>query len=87
MRTTTFSLLATAASLAAAVDPLVDVGYAKYQGFADGDVTKWLGVRFAAAPVGDLRFQAPQDPEPIADVVDASTVCRRKPNHQCRPRC
>ncbi|GME64877.1 Carboxylesterase type B [Neofusicoccum parvum] len=73
MRTTTFSLLATAASLAAAVDPLVDVGYAKYQGFADGDVTKWLGVRFAAAPVGDLRFQAPQDPEPIADVVDAST--------------
>ncbi|PNS19301.1 Secreted lipase [Sphaceloma murrayae] len=55
-----------------AADPLVDIGYARYQGFTDGDVTKWYGVRFAAPPTGNNRFRAPQDPEPIAGIVNAT---------------
>ncbi|KAK2873450.1 hypothetical protein FQN49_002357 [Arthroderma sp. PD_2] len=44
--------------------PLVDLGYAKYMGVPGGyNVTSWLGMRYAAPPVGDLRFSAPQDPE------------------------
>lgn len=37
-------------------DAVVDLGYAKYLGVfsAETDVTNFLGVRFAAAPEGDL---------------------------------
>ncbi|KXH30585.1 carboxylesterase [Colletotrichum salicis] len=56
-----------------AVDPLVDLGYTKLQGVAEqGGATRWLGVRFAAPPVGQLRFAAPVDPPTTTDVVDAS---------------
>ncbi|KAK1701531.1 carboxylesterase [Colletotrichum godetiae] len=56
-----------------AVDPLVDLGYTKLQGVAEqGGATRWLGVRFAAPPVGQLRFAAPVDPPNTTDVVDAS---------------
>lgn len=45
-------------------DAIVDLGYAKYRGKVLGDGTShWLGMRYAAAPVGQLRFAAPQDPE------------------------
>ncbi|KFY70659.1 hypothetical protein V498_10282, partial [Pseudogymnoascus sp. VKM F-4517 (FW-2822)] len=45
--------------------PQVDLGYAQYQGsrLAIG-VDQYLGMRFAAPPLGDLRFRAPQDPLP-----------------------
>lgn len=41
----------------------VDLGYSRYSGksFKDG-TTQWLGIRYAAPPVGNLRFAAPQDP-------------------------
>lgn len=48
-----------------AVDTLVDVGYAKFQGAvldADLGVTTWRGIQFAAPPTGDLRFASPADP-------------------------
>lgn len=43
--------------------PVVDLGYSRYQGnnFQHG-VNQWLGIRYAAAPLGELRFAAPQDP-------------------------
>ncbi|KZT28112.1 alpha/beta-hydrolase [Neolentinus lepideus HHB14362 ss-1] len=48
---------------ALAVSPIVNVDYAQYQGTArPGGVTDWLGIRYAAPPVGNLRFAAPQDP-------------------------
>ncbi|KZT28122.1 putative triacylglycerol lipase [Neolentinus lepideus HHB14362 ss-1] len=48
-----------------AVSPLVNVDYARYQGTArPGGVTDWFGIRFAAPPLGNLRFTVPQDPLP-----------------------
>lgn len=43
--------------------PVVDLGYSRYQGndFRHG-VSQWLGIRYAAAPLAELRFAAPQDP-------------------------
>lgn len=41
----------------------VDLGYSKYQGEASaGGVNQYLGMRFAAPPLGDLRWRAPADP-------------------------
>ncbi|OAA67923.1 carboxylesterase [Niveomyces insectorum RCEF 264] len=62
------------AALGQAVDPLVDLGYTQLQGTAlpDAGVTQWLGVRYAAAPLGDLRFAAPIDPPSTSDVQDAT---------------
>ncbi|KAE9408457.1 alpha/beta-hydrolase [Gymnopus androsaceus JB14] len=44
--------------------PIIDLGYAQYQGVYDSvnNVTNYLGVRYAAPPVGDLRWRAPQPP-------------------------
>ncbi|EJT78180.1 para-nitrobenzyl esterase [Gaeumannomyces tritici R3-111a-1] len=54
-----------------AVDSLVDLGYTKVQGVAEsGGATRWLGVRYAAPPVGALRFAAPIDPEPTNGTVE-----------------
>lgn len=41
----------------------VDLGYAQYKGFRTSNgIDKWFGMRYAAPPLGDLRFRAPQDP-------------------------
>ncbi|EFQ27320.1 carboxylesterase [Colletotrichum graminicola] len=48
-----------------AIDTLVDLGYAQFQGAvtdAQLGVTTWKGIQFAAPPVGALRFAAPADP-------------------------
>ncbi|TQS37548.1 hypothetical protein Golomagni_01973 [Golovinomyces magnicellulatus] len=52
---------------------IVDLGYARYQGveIAAG-VKHWLGVRFAAAPIGNLRWRAPVDPAVDNSLQDAS---------------
>ncbi|KZO96007.1 triacylglycerol lipase [Calocera viscosa TUFC12733] len=51
-------------STALSVDPLVNLGYSQYAGTANSSdgVSSWLGIRFAAPPLGDLRWRAPQDP-------------------------
>ncbi|KAK0624862.1 Alpha/Beta hydrolase protein [Bombardia bombarda] len=48
---------------AAAVDPTVNLSYSQYIGtpLING-ITQWLGMRYAAPPVGDLRFEPPRDP-------------------------
>lgn len=46
-----------------AVDPLVNLGYTQYLGTEiPAGLTQWLGIRYAAPPLGDLRFRAPADP-------------------------
>jgi carboxylesterase type B len=63
------------ASAVGAVKPLVDVSYSKYQGVPlDTGITQWLGVRYAAPPVGDLRFAAPSDPVKNKTTIIADTV-------------
>ena len=57
------------------VSTLVDVGYAQYQGATVGNgVNQWLGIRYAAPPLGDLRWRAPQPPLQETEVQDVSTV-------------
>ncbi|KAF5358811.1 hypothetical protein D9758_008542 [Tetrapyrgos nigripes] len=55
--------------------PIVDLGYASYQGSFDAstNVTNFLGIRYAAAPLGDLRFRAPQPPANVPGVQQANT--------------
>ncbi|GAA1663422.1 carboxylesterase family protein [Glycomyces endophyticus] len=42
------------------VGTLVDTGLGALQGATDGAVRSWLGVPYAAAPEGDLRWESPQ---------------------------
>ncbi|KAJ7692080.1 Alpha/Beta hydrolase protein [Mycena rosella] len=54
--------------------PIVDLGYAQYQGTVDtaNNITNFLGIRYAAAPLGDLRFRAPQPPANTTGVQQAT---------------
>ena len=58
-----FFFLFWAVHSAFAVDPIVNLSYSSYQGsaFSNG-VSQWLGMRYAAPPLGNLRFAEPQDP-------------------------
>ena len=58
-----------------AVGPVVDLGYSRYEGVALGNgVSQWLGIRFAAPPLGNLRFRAPADPDQNATLQRAVEV-------------
>ncbi|KAK4951517.1 hypothetical protein LTR10_010493 [Elasticomyces elasticus] len=66
--------LAGLCTLSLAVQPTVNLDYASYKGVPLGNgVTQWLGVRFAAPPLDDLRFRAPQPPVKTNGTQDAST--------------
>ncbi|KAJ3568624.1 hypothetical protein NP233_g5591 [Leucocoprinus birnbaumii] len=70
------SLLAVVtAAIAAPKAPVVDLGYAKYQGTVNPDtgIIDYLGVRYAAAPTGALRWRAPQAPKATPGVQLAKT--------------
>ncbi|KAK7415645.1 hypothetical protein QQZ08_012285 [Neonectria magnoliae] len=62
-----------------AVKPLVNLGYSKYKGKElDKGVTQWLAIRYAAAPLGNLRFSSPQDPvhqDTVQDASDWGQIC------------
>lgn len=54
---------------------VVDLGYSSYQGTSlDNGVSRWLGIRYAAPPVGDLRFRAPKDPLKTTTLQMATAV-------------
>lgn len=53
-------------------DLVVDTSYGPVRGIEVDRVKVWKGIRYAAAPVGDLRFRAPQPPPRCAEVVDAT---------------
>ncbi len=44
----------------------------------------WLGIPYAAPPVGALRWRAPEPPAPFADVFDATTFGPRCPQRASR---
>ncbi|KAJ6508688.1 Alpha/Beta hydrolase protein [Mycena sanguinolenta] len=56
-----------------ATAPVVDLGYAQYQGVVNStlNITSFLGMRYAAAPTGPLRFQAPSPPATVEGVQQA----------------
>lgn len=57
------------------VNLMVDLGYSSYKGFSvSNGVNQWLGIRYGAAPVGNLRFRAPQDPPTDNKLYKANTV-------------
>lgn len=61
-----------------AVDATVNLNYSTYIGTAQTGgtgVTEWLGIRFAAPPLGNLRFRRPQDPLVVSAPQPANQVC------------
>ncbi|KAG1753271.1 Alpha/Beta hydrolase protein [Suillus lakei] len=54
---------------------IVNLGYVQYQGSVDTatNITSFLGIRYAAPPVGDLRWAAPQPPSTVSGVQQATT--------------
>lgn len=70
-----FAGLAAAAALPASNEPVVNLGYAKYRGTRlPSGVDQFLGMRYAKAPLGDLRFRAPQDPNKNCRIQNATQV-------------
>ncbi|MCJ1255896.1 hypothetical protein MMC24_003714 [Lignoscripta atroalba] len=69
MFTVAFIALALYIQNTRAVGPVVKLDYGIYEGGALDGVNQWLGIPYAAPPLLDLRFAAPQDPlkekEPI----------------------
>lgn len=55
----------------APTDAIVDTDSGPVRGADDGQVKVWKGIRYAAPPEGDLRWRAPQPPEPWTEVADA----------------
>lgn len=53
-------------------DRVVETTFGPVRGADDGRVSSWKGVRYAAPPVGALRFRAPQPPERWTEVADAT---------------
>ncbi|PSR77693.1 acetylcholinesterase [Coniella lustricola] len=53
-------------------NPTIDLGYATYEGTTvPGGINRYLGMRYAAAPVGDLRWRAPAPPPNSTDTQPA----------------
>ncbi|KAF9912794.1 hypothetical protein EC991_008656 [Linnemannia zychae] len=51
---------------------VVDAAVGKIQGFRDQNSFRFLGIRYAEAPVGELRFAAPVAKAPSKSIVDAT---------------
>lgn len=55
--------------------PIIDLEYSRYRGIAlSNGVDQYLGIRYAKAPLGGLRFRGPEDPEDTVGVSDAPSV-------------
>ncbi|KAI9572480.1 Alpha/Beta hydrolase protein [Boletus coccyginus] len=60
---------------ALAAASIVNLGYAQYQGTVDTghSITNFLGIRYAAAPTGNLRWAPPQSPPTVSGVQQATS--------------
>jgi para-nitrobenzyl esterase len=54
--------------------PVVDTVSGPVRGADDGVVKTWKGIRYAAAPVGELRWRAPEPPVRWTEPADAARV-------------
>ncbi|KAL8284095.1 hypothetical protein RQP46_004844 [Phenoliferia psychrophenolica] len=66
-------LLSLAPSLLATAGPQVKLTTGTIEGFYNGTMEVFLGVPFAAPPVGSLRFRAPQSPAAHSGVLATKT--------------
>ncbi len=68
----------TSGTVSTKLDLTVNLGYAQYTGISspsDNETIMWLGIRYAAPPLGDLRWKAPKAPLTNSTVQMADTVC------------
>ncbi|TEB27125.1 alpha/beta-hydrolase [Coprinellus micaceus] len=65
--------------VAGADPPIVDLGYAQYQGVANSETgnTEFLGLRYAAPPTGKSRWREPRLPEAVDGLQMADTQPNR----------
>ena len=58
---TSATIFVSATTAANTTAPIVDLGYAQYQGYFDAqtNITNFLGIRYAAPPVGEYRIRLP----------------------------
>ncbi|KAJ6588855.1 Alpha/Beta hydrolase protein [Mycena capillaripes] len=70
-----FIFLVSVRAVDSATTPVVDLGYAQYQGVVDAtlNITSFRGIRYAAPPTGPLRWQAPSPPSKVGGVQQAVT--------------
>ncbi|KAJ7625361.1 alpha beta-hydrolase [Mycena polygramma] len=76
LHTVSFNALALFLSVAttnSVTAPVVDLGYAQYQGVVDTElnITAFRGIRYGAPPTGPLRWQAPAPPSKIGGIQQA----------------
>lgn len=64
--------LCLALAWAAPSNLVVQTTYGPIQGTTTATSKVWLGVPFAAAPIGNLRWLPPQPPQPWTEVLDAT---------------
>ncbi|KAF9001315.1 Alpha/Beta hydrolase protein [Cyathus striatus] len=68
-----FSSIGLALISVAAQDPIVQLLYGTFQGSTTGDLDQFLGIPFAAPPVGNLRLNLPQPPVPFNGIRQATS--------------
>ncbi|KAJ8514991.1 hypothetical protein ONZ45_g7520 [Pleurotus djamor] len=80
MKYPSFLFVSLLISVVSAQLPIINVGNAWYRGSTnvEAGVSSYLGIRYAAAPVGNLRWRAPLPPPALPGVQDASV-----PGSQC----
>lgn len=63
-----------------AAGPVAHTTYGDVIGVSSGNVSQWLGVPFAAPPVGALRWRPPTPPEPWASPVSLAPPQKTRRN-------
>jgi para-nitrobenzyl esterase len=58
-------------------NPIAKTDYGKLKGYVNEDALVWKGVPYARPPVGELRWKAPEDPEPWLGVRDATVPAQK----------
>ena len=56
---------------------VVQTEQGKVRGYVAGEALVWKGVPYAKPPVGELRWAAPQDPDPWHGVRDATLPAKK----------
>jgi len=65
---------AAAAAIKRAGGPTVTLNYATLEGASTGGIDKFLGVPYAQAPVGNLRFRRPRPPKSLPGTTLVSNL-------------